>query len=102
MKIFEKLNHNPIFWLINVVLCFILFNLFISDFSFRKDLSVNNRFDLTESTEKVLKNLKSNLYIDAFYSENIPGEYKARLNITKELLKENCKCKQRKNFFEIL
>ena len=88
MKLFQKLNNNLIFWFINVFVCFILLNLFISEFSFRKDMSVNNRFELTQSTEQVLKNLKTKLYIDAFYSEDIPGEYKARLNITKELLKE--------------
>ena len=88
MKVFQKLNNNLIFWFINVIICFILLNLFLSEFSCRKDLSVNNRFELTQSTEQVLQNLKTKLYIDAFYSEDIPGEYKARLNITKELLKE--------------
>ena len=65
-----------------------MFNYLISDFYCRKDLSRENRFNLTDSTEKVLQNLPEKLYIDAFYSSDVPGEHKARLNLTKELIKE--------------
>ncbi len=63
-------------------------NYLISDFYCRKDLSRENRFNLTDSTEKVLQNLPEKLYIDAFYSSDVPGEHKARLSLTRELIKE--------------
>ncbi|MBL0263463.1 MAG: GldG family protein [Leptospiraceae bacterium] len=69
-------------------LSFFLFNYLISDFYCRKDLSRENRFNLTDSTEKVLQNLPEKLYIDAFYSSDVPGEHKARLSLTRELIKE--------------
>lgn len=85
---FSKLNKNYKFISISTFLSFFLFNYLISDFYCRKDLSRENRFNLTDSTEKVLQNLPEKLYIDAFYSSDVPGEHKARLSLTRELIKE--------------
>ncbi|MBK8394397.1 MAG: GldG family protein [Leptospiraceae bacterium] len=87
-EFFNKLDKNYKFLSISTFLSFFLFNYLISDFYCRKDLSRENRFNLTDSTEKVLQNLPEKLYIDAFYSSDVPGEHKARLNLTKELIKE--------------
>ncbi|MBK6605827.1 MAG: GldG family protein [Leptospiraceae bacterium] len=85
---FSKLNKNYKFISFSTFLSFFLFNYLISDFYCRKDLSRENRFNLTDSTEKVLQNLPEKLYIDAFYSSDVPGEHKARLSLTRELIKE--------------
>lgn len=88
IQYFSKLNKNYKFISISTFLSFFLFNYLISDFYCRKDLSRENRFNLTDSTEKVLNSLPEKLYIDAFYSSDVPGEHKARLNLTRELIKE--------------
>ncbi len=85
---FSKYNSNYKFLSIQFILLFFLFNFLFTDFYCRKDLSRENRFNLTESTEKTFQNLPEKLFIDAFYSTDIPGEHKARLNLTKELIKE--------------
>ncbi len=85
---FEKFNKNYKFLGLNAFILFFLLNFLLTDFYCRKDLSRENRFNLTESTEKTLQNLPEKLFIDAFYSTDIPGEHKARLNLTKELIKE--------------
>lgn len=88
IQYFSKLNKNYKFISISTFLSFFLFNYLMSDFYCRKDLSRENRFNLTDSTEKVLNGLPEKLYIDAFYSTDVPGEHKARLNLTRELIKE--------------
>ena len=88
IQCFSKLNKNYKFISISTFLSFFLFNYLMSDFYCRKDLSRENRFNLTDSTEKVLNGLPEKLYIDAFYSTDVPGEHKARLNLTRELIKE--------------
>lgn len=88
IEFFSKLNKNFKFISFSTFLSFFLFNYLISDFYCRKDLSRENRFNLTDSTEKVLQNLPEKLYIDAFYSSDVPGEHKARLSLTRELIKE--------------
>ncbi|MCE9500114.1 MAG: GldG family protein, partial [Leptospira sp.] len=85
---FRRFEKNRSFFLINSILLFLLTNYVLSDWNCRKDLSRFNRFNLTESTERVLKNLPEKLFIDAFYSSDVPGEYKPRLDLAKEMVKE--------------
>lgn len=85
---FLKYNSNYKFLSIQFILFFFLLNFLFSDFYCRKDLSRENRFNLSDGTENTFKNLPEKLFIDAFYSTDIPGEHKARLNLTKELIKE--------------
>lgn len=87
MSLLDRIQ-NKNFIIINSLLALFLINYIISDFNYRKDLSKNNRFSLTESTEKTLKNLPEKLYIDAFYSTDVPSQYKARLELAKEMIKE--------------
>jgi ABC-type uncharacterized transport system involved in gliding motility auxiliary subunit len=88
ISFFTKYNSNYKFLTIQSILLFLLLNTFLSDFYCRKDLSRENRFNLTESTEQTLKSLPENLFIDAYFSSDIPGEHKARIGLTKELIKE--------------
>ncbi|MCX7997770.1 MAG: GldG family protein, partial [Leptospiraceae bacterium] len=88
ISFFQKYEKNRTYLISQIILLFALVNLFFSDFNCRRDLSKENRFDLTESTEKIINNLTEKLYIDAFYSEDVPGMHKARLNLAKEVLKE--------------
>jgi len=74
--------------LIQIFLFFILSNMLVSDFRCKWDLSRNSRFQLTQSTKQILANLPDTLYIDAFYSSEIPPEYNARIRLVQEMLKE--------------
>ncbi len=88
ISFFDQFNNHKSFIITNTILLFVLSNLLVSDWNCRKDLSRENRFNLTASTEKVLNSLEEKLYIDAFYSEDVPGMHKARLNLAREVLKE--------------
>lgn len=85
---FLEISKKPWFLLGNGILFFLLLNGIVSSGNCRKDLSKTGRFELTESSKKVFSDLDSILYIDAYYSSEIPGEYSSRLQITKGLLKE--------------
>lgn len=84
----KSLGKSRGYFLIQVFLLFLLSNLFFSDWNCRKDLSKDNRFNLTESTEKILNQLEDKLILDAFYSSDVPGMHRARLTLAKEILKE--------------
>ncbi|EMJ96939.1 MULTISPECIES: GldG family protein [unclassified Leptospira] len=83
-----EISKSPWFGFANGILLFILLNGIFSTIPCKADLSRSGRFQITTSTIKVLKELDDPLYIDAFYSSEIPGEYKARVELSKELLKE--------------
>ncbi|PJZ76129.1 GldG family protein [Leptospira neocaledonica] len=83
-----EISKSPWFGLTNGILLFILLNGIFSTIPCKSDLSRSGRFQITSSAIKVLKELDDPLYIDAFYSSEIPGEYKARAELSKELLKE--------------
>ncbi|TGL58480.1 GldG family protein [Leptospira sarikeiensis] len=82
------ISKSPWFGFANGILLFILLNGLFSYAPCKLDLSRSGRFQITNSTKNVLKELNEPLFIDAFYSSEIPGEYKTRLELTKELLKE--------------
>ncbi|MDX1960775.1 MAG: GldG family protein [Leptospiraceae bacterium] len=88
ISFFQKFNQSRKFLSISFIILFFLFNLTISDWNCRKDLSKENRFNLTESTSKIINSLSDKLFIDAFYSSDVPGTHKARLQMAKEILKE--------------
>lgn len=85
---FSRFNSNPWFLFSQVFLLFLFSNGILSQFVCRKDLSESGRFEVSESTRKIFQNLHSPIYIDAYYSSKTPGEYKTRLDLTKELLSE--------------
>lgn len=83
----HKLNSRK--WIsIQLLLLFCTSNYAISGWNCRADFSGSHRFSITKSTEKVLKELPDTLIIDAYYSKEVPGEYRSRLLLTQELLKE--------------
>ena len=88
ISFFTKFNHNRVFLFIQIFFLFILSNYFFSDWNCRKDLSKENRLNLTDSTEKIINSLSEKLIIDAFYSGDVPGMHRARLTLAKEILKE--------------
>ncbi|EMF90140.1 hypothetical protein LEP1GSC005_3055 [Leptospira santarosai str. ST188] len=89
LRIFlSRFNSNPWFLFSQAFLLFLLSNGILSQFVCRKDLSESKRFEVSESTRKIFQDLRSPVYIDAYYSSKIPGEYKTRLDLTKELLSE--------------
>lgn len=89
LRIFlSRFNSNPWFLFSQAFLLFLLSNGILSQFVCRKDLSESKRFEVSESTRKIFQDLRSPVYIDAYYSSKIPGEYRTRLDLTKELLSE--------------
>ncbi|WP_078127402.1 GldG family protein [Leptospira alexanderi] len=85
---FSRFNSNFWFLFSQAFLIFLFSNGIFSQFVCRKDLSESKRFEVSESTRKIFQNLHSPIYIDAYYSSKIPGEYRTRLDLTKELLSE--------------
>ncbi|WP_061222835.1 GldG family protein [Leptospira weilii] len=85
---FSRFNSNPWFLFSQAFLIFLFLNGILSQFVCRKDLSESKRFEVSESTRKIFQNLHSPIYIDAYYSSKTPGEYRTRLDLTKELLSE--------------
>ncbi|TGK17466.1 gliding motility ABC transporter [Leptospira fluminis] len=83
-----EISKSRSFLALNAFLCFLLVNAIVSEANCKKDLSRSKRFELTSSTRKLASALDSTLYIDAFYSSKVPGEYKARLELTQQILKE--------------
>lgn len=83
-----RFNSNPWFLFSQAFFIFLFLNLIVSKLDCKKDLSRSGRFEISESSRKIFQNLHSPLYIDAYYSSKIPGEYKVRLDLTKELLSE--------------
>ncbi|EMK25107.1 GldG family protein [Leptospira kirschneri] len=86
--LFIRFNSNTLFLFSQAFSIFLFLNLTISKFDCKKDLSRSGRFETSKSTQKIFQKLHSPLYIDAYYSSKIPGEYKVRLDLTKELLSE--------------
>jgi ABC-type uncharacterized transport system involved in gliding motility auxiliary subunit len=52
------------------------------------DVSSSQRFSLTNSSIQYLKNLDEIIYINAYYSSEIPAENKARIVMAQEMLKQ--------------
>jgi ABC-type uncharacterized transport system involved in gliding motility auxiliary subunit len=76
------------FLILQILLFFVLSNLVLSYISCRKDISKSERLTLAKSTKEKLKSLSAPLYIDAFYSSDLPIEYNVRLELIKEFLME--------------
>lgn len=71
-----------------VFLAIIVINL-ISNFFFKRfDLTQDQRYTLSETTLKIIKNIDSPLYIDVYLEGNFPPEFKRLQNETKQLLEE--------------
>ncbi len=71
-----------------VFLAIIVINL-ISNFFFKRfDLTQDQRYTLSETTLKIIKNIDSPLYIDVYLDGNFPPEFKRLQNETKQLLEE--------------
>jgi ABC-type uncharacterized transport system involved in gliding motility auxiliary subunit len=84
----KNLGKSKSFLLIQIVLLFLSINFIVSGLRCRLDVSDSGRFELTESSLKILNNLNEIVYIDAYFSSQIPSEYKARFNLMQEMLKE--------------
>ncbi|MCB1194285.1 MAG: GldG family protein, partial [Leptospiraceae bacterium] len=88
IQFFNRFDRNKSFFLFQIIISFLLFNYMVSDLNCRKDLSKSQRFSLSKSTEKTLKSLPEKLYIDTYFSTEIPSEFKARIDLAKEMIKE--------------
>jgi ABC-type uncharacterized transport system involved in gliding motility auxiliary subunit len=71
-----------------ILIFFFLSNLIVDYVSCRKDISSSERLTLSDSTKEKLKNLRSPLYLEAYYSSDLPTEYTVRLELIREFLLE--------------
>lgn len=73
-----------------LILLGILFILnFAGYFIFKRfDLTADKRYTLSNTSLKIVKNIKDPLYIDVYLDGNFPGEFKKLQNETKQLLDE--------------
>ncbi|TGK38598.1 gliding motility ABC transporter [Leptospira gomenensis] len=86
-EFFFRLNGNPRFLMFQWFLIFVWLNVAAERISCKKDLSSSGRFEISRSTERLLESLPANLHIDAYYSSQVPAEYKVRLDLVKDTLR---------------
>ena len=87
-KIFyKKLKSSNQILLLQMLFLLITINFLISGFNCRFDISSSQRFSLTNSTIQYIESLDEIIYINAYYSSEIPAEYKARILMAQEMLK---------------
>lgn len=61
----------------------------VSHYFFKRiDLTQDQRYTLSETTKKIIDDVKSPLIIDVFLEGNFPGEFKKLQNETRQLLEE--------------
>jgi ABC-type uncharacterized transport system involved in gliding motility auxiliary subunit len=73
---------------IQLILFLFLSNLALHQFTCRQDISGSRRLTLSNATKEKLIRLKSPLFLDAYYSSDLPIEYIVRLELIKEFLSE--------------
>lgn len=73
---------------LQLLLFFLLSNLLVQHLSCRFDASNSERLSLSQKTQNKLSRLKSHLYIDAYYSSDLPIEYNVRLELIREFLNQ--------------
>jgi gliding-associated putative ABC transporter substrate-binding component GldG len=72
----------------SILIVLVVLNL-LSHFYFKRfDLTHDQRYTLSETTLKIIKNVDSPLYIDVYLDGNFPPEFKRLQNETKQLLEE--------------
>jgi len=66
----------------------VLVNILASDFSFRFDLTENNRYTLSEATEDIIDDLNQPVTITAYFSQDLPQRIASTKSNFKDLLVE--------------
>ncbi len=88
IRILGNYNRSRVFLYANVLGAFVLVNLAGNRLNCRMDLSRGGMNSLSASTEKVLQRLKEPLLVEAYISQNVPGEILGKLNPLISLLYE--------------
>ncbi len=71
-----------------ITLVIVLINIISSQFFFRLDLTEENRFSISESSENVLNNLDNVVYIEIFLEGEMPADFQRLRQALKETLDE--------------
>lgn len=66
----------------------ILINIFSNYFYKRFDLTQDNRFTLSDVSEKILKKIAEPIYVDVYLDGELPADFKRLQNETKQVLEE--------------
>lgn len=80
MALLRELNRSRVFLYCNILLAFLLVNVAGVRMNCRADLSRGGINSLSGSSEKVLERLKDPVLIEAYISQNVPGEILGKLN----------------------
>ena len=83
-----KNNIKNIQKLLLVLLIVIIINLIGSQFYKRFDLTQDNRYSLSETSLKIIKNVDEPMYVDVYLEGDFPGEFKKLQTETQQLLQE--------------
>ncbi|MGB3463878.1 MAG: Gldg family protein, partial [Cyclobacteriaceae bacterium] len=78
---------NLLYFLIGIGFI-VIANQLAEKFRFRWDLTEENRFSLTESTEKLLSELEETVYVDVYLEGELPANFKRFRNSIEETLGE--------------
>lgn len=84
----KKFNIDKYIYPLLIVTVIIFVNLIFSNINLRIDLTKNKIYSLSEGTKTVLKKIKDPLYIDLYYSKELPAQINANKEYAIEILKD--------------
>lgn len=88
MTILDQFNKNRKVQILLVVLILLLINFIVFYLYGRFDCTSEKRYSLASSTEKLMENQKSQVYVKVYLDGDLPAGFLRLKNATKDLLKE--------------
>ncbi len=73
------MSRSSLLFYLNAVVFFVLSNVLVSSFALRADLTRDGVNSLSESTEKVFSRIKEPVVMEAYITQNLPGEIQSIL-----------------------
>ncbi|HOK03596.1 MAG TPA: Gldg family protein, partial [Spirochaetota bacterium] len=70
------------------IIIIVLFNIVVSYFPFRVDLTRNNIYSLSQTSKDIVSNLSERLKIKVFFSSDLPPERQAVFRYLRDILQE--------------
>jgi len=87
----SKIKKTSLNKTLNIVIIFfiiVLLNFIFYKINFRVDITENKIFSLSKGTKKILSKIKENLFIEVYYSKELPVQYLNSKNYVLSLLKD--------------
>ena len=95
------MKNNISFRILIVCIAILVIQLIASSYSFRVDLTADQRYSLSESTKDFIKSVEQPLRIDVFLSGKLPQDYK-RLRTETEVLLQSLESVNDRFYFEFI